>query len=69
MKSCSHPQDYLFILLLLQGLHAQGTVPTFQFTAGNASYTLAGRDPKLGGTTVIPTVLIPLTIAFESKGS
>jgi chitinase len=57
----------LLILLLPSALLAQGTVPTFQFTVGHAPYTLAGGDPSQGGTTVIPTVLVPLTLAFESE--
>ena len=57
----------MLILLLLRVLHAQGTVPTFQFAEGQARYTLAGRDPNQGGTTAIPTVLIPVTLAFDSK--
>lgn len=56
----------LLILLLLGASHAHGAIPTFQFTAGQASYTFAGRDPKLGGTTVIPTVLVPVTLTFDS---
>ncbi len=41
----------------------QGTVPTFHY----ASYTLAGRDPAQGGVTTIPTLLVSLTLAFNSK--
>src|SRR5579872_3649534 len=48
-------------------LQAQGTVPTFQHTAGQATYTLAGADPAKGGTTTIPTVLVPVALSFESK--
>ena len=60
----------LFFLLLVSPscpAYAQGTVPTFTFHAGQTSYTLAGRDPAQGGTTTIPTVLIPVTLSFESK--
>ena len=46
---------------------AQGTVPTFQTTAGQGSYTLAGRDPAQGGTITIPTIMVPVTLAFEAK--
>jgi hypothetical protein len=58
----------LFLLLLpLRLAHAQGGVPTFQYAVGQGSYTLAGRDPAVGGTTTIPTVLVPITLSFETK--
>ncbi len=56
-------------VLLLMPLHlarAQGTVPTFQHAVGQGSYTLAGRDPARGGTTTIPTVLVPIALSFEA---
>ncbi len=34
---------------------------------GESSYTLAGRDPAQSGTTVIPTVLVPVTLTFDGK--
>jgi chitinase len=46
---------------------AQGTVPTFQYAAGQSSYTLAGGDPGRGSTTTIPTVLVPITLLFDAK--
>jgi hypothetical protein len=50
----------LFVLVLsLRSASAQGTVPTFRHTVGQSSYTLIGRDPVQGGTTTIPTVLVP----------
>ena len=43
-------------------------VPTFtrSFTAGGQEYhyTVAGRDPDQGGTTTIPTVLVPVSLVF-----
>jgi chitinase len=45
---------------------AQGTAPTFQYTAGS-SLTLAGHDPAQGGATTIPTILVPITLSFETK--
>ena len=54
---------FLFVL----ALEAQGTIPTFQYTAGQGSYTLAGHDPARGGVTTIPTVLVPITLSFDSK--
>jgi chitinase len=58
----------IFLLgLSLQSSHAQGTVPTFKLSAGQGSYTLAGRDPGQGGTTTIPTVLVPIALSFDAK--
>ncbi len=56
-------------LLVLSTLlaHGQGTIPTFQRSIGGNSYTLAGRDPAQAGTTVIPTVLVPLALTFEGR--
>jgi chitinase len=51
----------------LQPARAQGTVPTFKLSAGQGSYTLAGRDPVQGGTTTIPTVLVPIALSFDAK--
>ena len=47
--------------------HAQGTVPTFRYAAAHATYTLMGRDPALGGSTSIPTLLVPVTLSFDVK--
>src|SRR6266550_3457974 len=57
----------LFLYLSLQPAHAQGTVPTFAHSAGQGSYTLAGRDPAQGGTTTIPTMLVPIMLSFDAK--
>ncbi len=56
-------------LLVLSALpaHAQGAVPTFQQAVGQGSYTLLGGDPVRGGTTTIPTVLVPITLSFDAK--
>ena len=58
------------VIILGLSLHAglaQGTVPTFTRTSGEGSFTLTGRDPAQSGTTVIPTVLVPVTLSFEAK--
>jgi chitinase len=48
------------------------TVPTFTgsfVTNGKQySYTIAGQKPELGGTTAIPTVVVPLSLSFEASG-
>ena len=57
-----------FVLALGAGLaRAQGTVPTFQQKIGEAAYTLLGRNPAAGGVTTIPTLLVPITLTFDSK--
>jgi chitinase len=58
------------LFLLVQSLHfarAQGTAPTFHLAPGQGSYTLVGRNPAEGGTTSIPTVLVPVTLSFDAK--
>ena len=58
----------LFLIVMpLRVARAQGTVPTFQHAAGAGSYTLAGRAPAQGGTTTVPTVLVPVTLSFDAK--
>jgi len=56
-------------LLLLGPLFAlsacgQGTVPVFQHTVGDQTFTLAGGDPTMGKTTIIAVTLIPLKLTF-----
>ncbi|GGA79204.1 hypothetical protein GCM10011507_33050 [Edaphobacter acidisoli] len=59
----------LFSLLVfpLQAAQAQGTVPVFTHTAGQASYTFTGSDPAQQTVTTIPTLLVPITLSFEAK--
>lgn len=57
------------LALSLSSAFAQGTVPTFQYRAQSGSYTLAGRDPAQGGSTVIPTELVPITLVFAGGGA
>jgi chitinase len=59
------PLSVLF--LPLHFARSQGTVPTFQRVVGQATYTLAGRDPSQPGTTTIPTVLVPVTLSFDAR--
>jgi chitinase len=58
---------FALVVLSLHSAHAQGTIPTFQHAVGQASYTLAGRDPAQGDTSTIPTVLVPITLSFDAK--
>src|SRR5579872_5743987 len=59
----------LFFLfgLSLHPVHAQGTVPTFEHSVGQNSCTFAGRDPVEGVVTTIPTLLVPITLSFETR--
>src|SRR5215469_6008031 len=57
----------LLLALASQAALGQGTVPTFTHTVGESTFNLAGRDPGQGGTTNIPTVLVPIALSFESK--
>lgn len=41
---------------------------SFRVAGRKYQYTVAGRDPELGGTTTIPTVLIPLNLDFNVAG-
>jgi chitinase len=56
-----------FLVYPVRFAEAQGTVPTFQQNIGQQSYTLVGRDRARSGKTTIPTVLVPITLAFEAK--
>jgi chitinase len=58
---------FFFLFLSLHAAQAQGTIPTFERVLHQGSYTLAGRDPAQGGTTTIPTVLVPVTLSFDAK--
>ena len=59
----------LFFLLALSPRFApaQGTVPTFQQTFGQSTYTLVGRDPAQGGVTTIPTMLVSIMLSFDAE--
>lgn len=56
----------IFCALSCGAASGQGTAPTFQDRIGSLSYTLVGRDPAQNSTTVIPVVLVPLTLSFEA---
>ena len=69
MRTKSTISLLLFLVLSRQPARAQGTVPTFVYSAGQSSYTLAGRDPVQGGTTIIPAVLVPIALSFETRNA
>jgi chitinase len=57
----------VFFLLAMGGVgYGQGTAPTFRYNTAHGPLTLPGRDPALGGTTVIPTVLVPVRLQFDA---
>ena len=62
-----HPVRSLILLALLPLARAQGTVPTFEHSVGNAKYVLLGGDPAREGVTTIPVMLVPVTLAFEAN--
>ena len=48
---------------------AQSTLPTsrsYHAAGQDYSYTVVGGDPAKGGTTTIPTVLVPITLTIEA---
>lgn len=61
----------LFIVLAaFCGLaHARGSVPTFTRSLDGATYTFAGHDPAVEGTTVVPVLLVPIRLRFTATGA
>lgn len=60
---------FLLIVLFLPlggAAYGQGTVPTLRYSTGQGSVALPGRDPAQGGTTLVPTVLVPVRLEFDS---
>ncbi len=56
-----------FATFTLASSHGQGTVPTFKHTAGQNAITLLGHGPGQTSAKAIPTVLVPIALAFESR--
>ena len=59
----------IFVVFAVGAGYGQGTAPTFRYKAGQSELTLPGRDPAQGGTTVMPTVLVPVRLTFEGGQS
>src|SRR6202041_1907140 len=59
----------LTIALMLQAGagYGQGTAPTFRYNTGQGMVALPGRDPAQGGTTLIPTVLVPVRPQLDAR--
>lgn len=55
-----------FFALAGAAAYGQGTAPVFRYDTGHGMVTLPGRDPAQGGTTVIPTVLVPVRLQFDA---
>lgn len=71
---------YLFVGLALAGQamcardptpQTAGSFPTFTgsfiLNGQQYSYTMAGQRPESGGTTTIPTVIVPLSLLFDAQ--
>lgn len=56
-----------FLISSLHPAHAQGTAPTFKLAVGQNNYTIFGNDPSQDATTTIATVLVPVTLSFDTK--
>ncbi len=61
-------RQWLLIIFLVfaSGLVYAQTAPTFRYNSDKSSVTLPGHDPAQGGTTVIPTVLVPVRLVFDA---
>jgi chitinase len=65
----ARPLSIAFFALVSVLGYGQGTAPTFRHSTGESSVMLPGRDPSGGGTTVIPTVLVPVRLEFEKQAT
>ena len=54
------------LLLLPAGTWGQ-TIATFHYKLEGNTYTLAGSEPAIGGTTEIPVVVVPVSLSFASS--
>jgi chitinase len=68
MRIARFPLMVFFLLVGGVG-YGQGTAPTFRYNTAQGPVTLPGRDPAQGGTTVIPTVLVPVRLQFDATRS
>lgn len=59
--------SFVVFIFLPAALLAQGSLPTFTHTSGEAAYTVIGNDPAKGGTANIPVTLVPISLSFESS--
>ncbi|HZP04967.1 MAG TPA: glycosyl hydrolase family 18 protein [Terracidiphilus sp.] len=56
----------VFQVVFLCSVSAQGTVPTFQYQSSHGPLSLMGNEPAQEKTTVVPTVLVPITLLFDA---
>ena len=69
MKSLTCLLSSAVLGLLPIALLAQGSLPSFTHTSGDATYTIIGNDPAKGGSANIPVTIVPVALTFEtSKG-
>lgn len=59
-------RSLLWCLIVPGMLASAQTVPTFQYTATSAKYTLVGQPPSSNASTNISTLVVPVALAFES---
>lgn len=57
----------LFFIFLSWGRHALSQVPSFHRAMHDGEITVVGRDPSRAGATLIPTLVVPVTLDFESR--
>ena len=58
---------FLFFLSLALAGSAWSQVPTFVHATRDGDITVVGHDPTQGGTTEIPTLIVPVTLDFQSR--
>jgi chitinase len=64
------PSIVLIFCLIPGTVRAQGTVPVFRHSVGQNTYTLLGSSYESAAkATTIPTVLLPVSLTFETKKS
>ncbi len=63
-RSCIRASILMLLLHSPRFAFGQSAVPTFQHVVGSISYTLAGSNPARGGTTTIPTIVVPISLSF-----
>src|SRR5690242_407519 len=58
---------FLLFLFLSLGGRVWSQVPTFVHATRDGGITIVGRDPAQGGKTEIPTLIVPVTLDFQSR--
>lgn len=61
------PGLFVVCLALTLGGRAWSQVPTFRHSTSQGDITVVGNDPTQGGKTEVPTVVVPVTLEFQSR--